>query len=77
MRLSSGGSRGRWLEMKLQPRLVQLGWFECHPRASIPGQGTRLGCGFGSRSGRVRGHRSMVLSHTVFLSLSLPPFPSL
>ena len=75
-------------EFHLGKQYIQLGkrkayalsgvaqWIECWPgnqgvAGSIPGQGTWLGCGPGPLWGHVRGNHTLM-----FLSLSLPYFPS-
>ena len=73
--------------MPLQIMNVALGgvaqWIECWPvnrkvTGLIPSQGTCLGCGPDSQWGGMQEATDRCFPHTLmFLSLFLPPFPSL
>ena len=71
-----------FLKLTLPPWPLWLSWIEHHPinckaAGSIPGQGTYLGCRFGSQSGHVweaTDPRFSLTSMFLFLSPSLP-FP--
>ena len=69
MNLTSKASVAQWVGVSF-----------CRPKCygSIPSQGTCLGCGFSPQSGHVQEATDQCFSLTsMFLSLSLPPFPSL
>ena len=72
-----------FIKIVLLPWPVWLSWLECHPvhqkvASSITGQGTHLGCRFGTKLGRVWEAISWCFFLTMmFLSLSFAPLPSL